>query len=74
MKGEQMKICPNCRTELIVKDYDPTNTVYAPADYCPECDMFLETPEDYKTKRAWKKVLKWGLIIVGISWFIKFIF
>jgi ssDNA-binding Zn-finger/Zn-ribbon topoisomerase 1 len=72
-----MKVCPSCSTVLIVKDYDPENHHYAPANYCPNCDVTFEafcTDEDYKTPQTWRKVLKWGLIITGVSLALKLIF
>jgi predicted RNA-binding Zn-ribbon protein involved in translation (DUF1610 family) len=69
-----MKVCPNCSTVLIVRDYDPERSLYAPADYCPNCGAIHSDEPDYKTKQTWRKVLKWGLIITGVSLALKLIF
>jgi ssDNA-binding Zn-finger/Zn-ribbon topoisomerase 1 len=69
-----MKTCPNCGETLVVKNYDPENSFYAPANWCTYCKEYITDQEDYETKTTWKKVLKWGLIITGVSLALKLIF
>ncbi len=69
-----MKECPDCGTRLIINNYDPMNAVYAPADYCINCDKYFDYDEDYETPQAWKKITMWGALIVLTCIALKLIF